>query len=109
MIRILLSACLVLFFNTATIAQNGTLAITVDAPPAGGTPNPKILVMHGFDSVYQNAVSWGGNWNLNVPSGNYIIHSLPVSDGTNFYTANTIFVFVPPGGTANKLVTHHSI
>lgn len=126
MLKILLSICLFSIFNTLSFAslndtsqkgvgydgklstfQNGTLSITVDAAPAGGLPAPKILVLRGFVVAYYNTVNWGDTWNLIVPSANYRIHPLPVSDGTNFYVASSDFVSVPPGGMASRLITYH--
>lgn len=128
MIRVLLSICLFSFFNTLGFAglndasqkgigydgklstfQNGTLSITIDAAPAPGLSIPNILVLRGFFAAYHNAVNWGDTWNLVVPSGNYRIHPLPVSNGTNFYLTNSIFVFVPPGSTVNRLITYHIV
>lgn len=91
------------------ISVNGTLSITVNAAPAPGLPAPKILVMQNFVTLYQQTVNWGGTWNLVVPSGNYKIHPLPVSDGTNFYLANSAFIFVPPNDTANTLITYNIV
>ncbi|MDP1603497.1 MAG: hypothetical protein Q8M03_09560 [Legionella sp.] len=122
MIRIIVSICFSLLFNTLAAAGinqspanvpgmfvNGTLSITVDAAPAGGLPAPKILVMQGFITVYHRDVNWGDTWNLNIPSGNYKIFPLPVSDGTDFYVASSSFVTVPPNGTVNSLVTYNII
>ncbi|HAT1864013.1 TPA: hypothetical protein KKX76_003213 [Legionella pneumophila] len=126
MIRILLTVCFSLLFNVLAAAAmnssipqssttgpsifvNGTLSITVDAAPAVGLPAPKILVMRGFVTVYQKDVNWGDTWNLNIPSGNYKIFPLPVSDGTDFYIANSIFVSVPPNTTVNSLITYHIV
>lgn len=126
MIRILLSICFSLMFNALAAAAmnssipqssttgpsifvNGTLSITVDSAPAVGLTAPRIMVMQGFISVYQRDVNWGDTWNLTIPSGNYKIFPLPVSDGTDFYMANSVFVFVPPNVTVNSLITYHSI
>lgn len=120
MIRIFLSVCFLFMFNALAVAgvdssstnvpsifSNGTLAITVNSAPAVGLPAPKIVVMLGFISVYQNAVNWGDTWNLTLPSGSYRIHPLPVSNGTNLYMANSSYVFVPPNNTASKLITYN--
>lgn len=88
---------------------NGTLSITVDAAPAPGLPAPKILVMRGFLTVYHNNVNWGDTWTISVPAADYRIIPLPVSDGTNFYTGDTIFVTVPPSTLVTKLITYHPI
>ncbi len=82
---------------------------TVNAAPAIGLPAPRIMVMQGFISVYQRDVNWGGTWNLTIPSGNYKIFPLPVSDGTDFYIANSVFLFEPPNFTVNSLITYYSI
>jgi hypothetical protein len=119
--KILLSLSLFLFFNALAFAGNlqndgpynnktstvlGTLSISVNTSPAVGLPDPQIIVMRGFLFVAQNTVPWGTTWNLPVTSGNYRIHPLPVTDGTNFYVANTVFVFVPDGVTVNRLITY---
>lgn len=119
MMRALLFACFSLMLNalaaagmnssipqSSTIGPNGTLSITVNAAPAVGLAAPKILVMHGFVTVYQKEVNWGDTWNLTIPSGNYKIHPLPVSNGSDFYTANPVFAFVPPNTTVNSMINY---
>lgn len=119
MVKLIFSICFLLMLNGASVAkmnsspliprivQNGTLSITVDPAPAVGLPAPKILVIRGFVSVYQREVNWGDTWVLNIPEGNYRIHPLPVSNGSDFYLANSIFVFVPPNAPVNALVSYH--
>lgn len=88
---------------------DGTLLINMQSAPAGGLPNPKVMVMHAFDKIRRNTVNWGTTWTLVIPSGNYKIFLLPVSDGTILYVANTDFVTVPPGGTVSRSITYHSL
>lgn len=128
MIRAFLFASLVFFFNTLCFADlnvgaeklfandskaatlaDGTLSITVDAAPAPGLSIPKIIVIRGFVAVYENNVNWGDTWNLVVPSATYRIMPLPVTNGTNFYAANSVIVFVPPSTVVNRLITYHIV
>jgi hypothetical protein len=125
MIRILLSACFLLL-NTLAIASpdisivnsvanlpskqhtltNGTLSIIMQSAPAGGLSIPRVLVLHHFIAAYKNNLNWGDTWDLSVPAGDYKIFPLPVSDGTNLYVANSMFVSVPPSVTVSRSITY---
>lgn len=87
----------------------GALTVTLPTAPAPNLNTPTITVS-GPNFSQQQALNWGGSWQLtNLAVGSYTISATPVNNGNQFYVANNVTVLVKDKTTTVQAIQYQPV